>query len=454
MARASGSEQLFAPVDVSILVFFRILFAVMALRLIWLFYDYDFIHKYFIEPPFNFKYYGFGWVMPWPGNGMYWHFAALAILSLFIGLGLFYRLSMALFCLGFTYVFLLEQARFMNHYYLLCLISLIMVFLPAHRAFSLDALLRPKLRAETVPTWTLWLLRFQVGIVYFFAGVAKLNADWLEGAPIRIMMGRRGITDELMIQFMTYTGMFFDLLIVPLLLWRRTRLFALVAALIFNVSNSHIFLIDIFPWFMLTGTLLFFSPDWPRRLARRVFRMKEQVVTSNPSAPTTLSLSQRLTVAVLGVYVAVQLLLPLRHIAYPGNANWNFDGHRFAWRMLLCVKVPGPPRFRIQFRKDGQTYRRDIPLIEDLGDIHDHWQLSRMLVWPDMILQFAHMQAELYRSQGCEDIEIRALVPVSLNGRRPQLLIDPNVNLADQPRTMAPYPWVQPLTEPLPKQRL
>src|SRR5688572_25723229 len=60
----------------------------------------------------TFTYYGFGWVKPWAGDGMYWHFALLRVLAVCITLGLAYRIVMPLFFLGFTYVFLLEQARY------------------------------------------------------------------------------------------------------------------------------------------------------------------------------------------------------------------------------------------------------------------------------------------------------------------------------------------------------
>jgi hypothetical protein len=53
-----------------------------------------------------------------------------------------------------------------------------------------------------------------------------------------------------------------------------------------------------------------------------------------------------------------------------------------------------------------------------------------------MIVQFAHDLAERLRSAGHKEVEIRARVTVSLNGRAPQLLIDPNVDLAK-----VAYPW-------------
>jgi hypothetical protein len=230
------------------------------------------IHRYYIEPNFFFTYYGFQWVKPWPGNGMYWHFEALGVLSACVMLGLCYRLSAVLLFFGFTYIFLLDQSWYLNHFYLIVLISLLMVFLPAHRAFSLDSWMRPAIHSDTAPTWTLWLLRAQIGIVYFYGGLAKLNGDWLHGEPMRMWLARRidfpligqYFTEEWMVYGFVYGGLLLDLLVVPFLLWRRTRLIAFVFAFTFHLLNSFLFRIGIFPLFMSAATLLFFNPDWPR----------------------------------------------------------------------------------------------------------------------------------------------------------------------------------------------
>lgn len=152
----------------------------------WRYFSNGWIGAFWVEPAFHFTYYGFGWIQPWPGIGMYVHFAALAVLALLVALGLFYRMSIALFCVGFTYVFMLDQTAYQNHFYLVCLLSFLMIFVPANRVFSLDAMRRPG--GETVPAWSLWILRFQMGVVYFFGGIAKLNGDWLRGEPMTIWL--------------------------------------------------------------------------------------------------------------------------------------------------------------------------------------------------------------------------------------------------------------------------
>src|SRR5215216_4921419 len=142
-----------------------------------------------LKPAVTFTYYGFSWVKPWPGRGMYIHFFVLGLAAVCVmaGMaGLFYRIAAPVLFLAFTYTFLLDQTRYLNHFYLVCLISFLMCFLPAERAFSVDALLRRKIRSDVVPAWTLWLLRAQIGIPYFYGGIAKLNRDWIYGGePMR-----------------------------------------------------------------------------------------------------------------------------------------------------------------------------------------------------------------------------------------------------------------------------
>ncbi|MDJ0704941.1 MAG: HTTM domain-containing protein [Leptolyngbyaceae cyanobacterium MO_188.B28] len=332
-----------APVDIGSLIYFRIAFGAIMLWEMGRYFNHDWIRRYYIEPTFHFTYYGFGWVRPWPAVGMYLHFCGLTILAICILLGLWYRLSMALFCGGFTYIFLLDQTRYLNHFYLISLISLLMIFAPAHRALSIDVLRQPKLRADTASTWTLWSLRTQIGMVYFYAGVAKFNSDWLQGEPMRMWLAERtdlplmGLlsTETWMGCLLSYGGLLFDLLVIPCLLCRRTRLFAFAIAVGFHWMNSSLFSIGVFPWFMIAATTLFFQPNWP--LPRAL-----QGWTTNRAPPkvfrTPLHFRHWIVIALLSAYLVLQLLIPLRHFLYPGSVSWTEEGHRFAWRMKLRDK--------------------------------------------------------------------------------------------------------------------
>ena len=453
---------LFEPVDISFLAFFRVLFGGIMLWEVYRYFSYGWIGRYYVEPALTFTYYGFSWVKPWPGRGMYIHFAVLGVAAACVMLGFLYRIAAPVFFLAFTYTFLLEHTRYLNHLYLVCLIGFLMCFLPAERAFSVDALLRRRIRSDVVPAWTLWLLRAQVGIPYFFGGIAKLNSDWLRGgepmrtwlSPLAAVPGLGSIFKaDLVVYGFVVGGLLLDLLVVPLILWRRTRLFAFAAAIAFNLINAVIFDIGIFPWLMLGALLIFFPPDLVRRFARAFMSPGEAFPRAEPSqTPATiadgsrvsLSTSQKVTAGLLATYLAVQLLLPLRHYLYPGNVSWTEEGHNFAWHMKLRTKT-GEAVFTVTHPRTGQTWT-----VKPEDYLKSH-QVMKMITKPDLVLQFSHYLAEEKRREGFEDVEVRARVMVSLNGRQPQLLIDPNVDLTKEKVSLLPARWIVPLTTPLSK---
>ena len=455
---------LFKPLDISFLIFFRILFGGIMLWEVCRYFMHDWITRYYVDPVVTFTYYGFSWVKPWPGRGMYFHFFVLGLAAACVMAGFVYRIAAPVFFLAFTYSFLLDQTRYLNHLYLVCLISFLMCFLPAERAGSVDALLRPKIRSAVVPAWTLWLLRAQLGIPYFYGGIAKLNSDWIHGGePMRIWLspltkvpafGHLFAADWLVYSFVI-GGLMLDLLVVPLLLWRRTRLFGFLAAVAFNLINAVIFDIGIFPWLMLGVLLIFFPPELLRRLARSFMSptteesldvqpsqvpLAAQAIaeTSRPMSVT----SQGLVVGLLALYLIVQLVFPLRHYLYPGNVSWTEEGHNFAWHMKLRTKS-GEAVFTVTHPQTGQTWT-----IKPADYLKSH-QLMKMTTKPELILQFGHHLAEEKTREGYAGVEVRAHVTVSLNGRAPQLLIDPNVDLAKEEVSLMPARWIVPLTTPL-----
>ncbi len=447
---------LFKPVDISFLVFFRILFGGIMLWESYRYFTHGWIARYYVEPALTFSYYGFSWVKPWPGRGMYIHFALLGLAAACVMAGFLYRIAAPVLFLAFTYFFLLDQTRYLNHFYLVCLISFLMCFLPAERAFSVDALLRPRIRSDYVPAWTLWLLRVQVGIPFFYGGIAKLNSDWiLGGEPMRSWLlpltkvpgGSEFFTSDLVVYGFVIGGLLLDLLVVPLLLWRRTRIFAFVAAVLFNLINAVIFDIGIFPWLMLGALLIFFPPDLMRHFARRFMSPGEEFVETEPSQVSTaesfpsLSASQKLVAGLLAAYLVIQLLLPLRHYLYPGNVSWTEEGHNFSWHMKLRTKT-GESLFTVTHPQSGQTWTIKP---EDYLKRHQVVKLTK----PDLILLFSHHLAEEKRREGYENVEVRARVMVSLNGREPQLLVDSNVDLAKEQMSLFPARWIVPLTTPL-----
>lgn len=272
-------EPLFAEVDASALVVFRAMFGLVMLVECWRFWSKGWIERHYIEPEFFFKYYGFGWVEPWPGDGMYWHFAALALLSILIAIGVLYRVAAVLFFFAFTYIFLLDQARYLNHFYLVILISFLLAVVPAHRAWR-----------DTVPAWSVWLFRLQFEVMYIYAGIVKVNADWLRLEPMGMWLARRDdfflLGDHLFLQdwvvaLAAYGSIALHVIGAPLLLLKATRGWVMAIYFAFHLMNHFLFQIGIFPWLAMAGTLVFLEPDWPKRAWRALKALKRPAVAAH-----------------------------------------------------------------------------------------------------------------------------------------------------------------------------
>lgn len=436
------------PVDLASLVVVRVGFGLIA---VWWAIDYIVrgrMRALYIDPQFNFTYYGFDWLRPWPGVGMYVHFGVLALAGLAIAAGLRYRLAATVFACGVTYFFLLDRTNYQNHYYLLVLVSWMMVLLPLHRQWSMDVLDGFTSRRPDIPSWMLWLVRFHIGLPYFFGGVAKLEGDWFAGAPLRQTLAAHDwwpligpwFHMEPVVQLFIWGGLLFDLLVVPGLLWKPTRVPAYLLCVLFHLTNSQLFSIHIFPWFMIVATTVFFEPDWPRRL----FGLPAVSLTPTlPAQPASPDYRTRIIAGLLCVYCLFHCIWPLRHLVYPGPASWTEQGHHFAWRMMLRGKTVG-----IRYYLTDMETR--VTQLVDPSPILSPVQIGVFPRDPEMVLHLAHRIAEEYQRMTGRQAEVRALVLTSFNGRKPQLQIDPNVNLAAEPRGWHRRTWILPQTEPLP----
>ncbi len=467
MRASRFAQYLHEPVDAASVVFFRACFgAILAfdfLRLLAI----GQVKTEFVDAVFHFTLLGFDWVKPWPGDGMYYEFYALFLIALCVSAGFLYRAAIVLLCLGLTHIFLIDMARFQNHTYLICLLSFLMCFMPLNRCFALDARRKRAPRsgpsssrcarrdrdfdaAGTVPRWVLWMLRIQLGIPYFYGGLAKLNWDWLSGMSLKWQLFLaeyefRAITDSMVtIHLFAWGGLFFDLLIVPALLWRRTRVVAFLAACFFHAVNSQLFRIDIFPVFMLTASTIFFDPDWPRRFMQRVRGLPFVPVTAAGGAGAGgLSRANRVGLALLGVYTLVQLLFPLRWVFYEGNSGWTREGHYFSWTMKLNIYMTGQTVYMLRDLQTGEQHR-----VDHINFLTPS-QLSRLASNPERILMVAHDLAAWYRRVTGHAAAVFIHNELSMNGRYLQLSIDPNVDLAAEKRSWRPYRWILPLKAPL-----
>ena len=444
------------PVDAASLVYFRIVFAAIMLWEVWRYWSNDWIARFYILPDFHFKYYGFEWVEPWPGSGMYWHFVVMAILATCMLVGFMYRLAALLFFFAFTYIFLLDQTKYLNHFYLVCLIALVMPFLPANRYLSIDAWLRPKLRSATVPRWAPLALIALTEVMLIYAGVVKINHDWLHLQPLTMWLGARHFLPVIgpymgetwLVAIASYYSITLHILGAPLMLWRKTRFWVFWFYVTFHLSNVVLFNIGIFPWLTIATTLMFFDPDWPRQFWRWLGSPDMSLPKPSPPLnlpPEPMTPATAATLLFLGVFLLFNVLYPLRHYLYPGDVAWTEEGHRFAWRMKLRSKH-GVAQFTVRDPDTGREW--EVNEREFLTSR----QAGKMAKRPDMTLQFAHfIDREWQRRHNIRDPEVYVRCFLSLNGRDLQLYIDPERDLSKVKRELwPPADWILPMTNPLP----
>jgi hypothetical protein len=414
--------RLSEPRDAASLHAFRSLFGlVMAAGMVRLLAK-GWVGDLYVAPAFHFPYTGLAWVRPWPGVGMYVHVAALAVAALGLALGVRARLCAAVFLVGFVYLELLDRALYLNHYYLATVLV------------GMLALLAPAAGRATVPAWVLYAFRAQVGLVYFYAGIAKLNADWLLRAqPLRAWLAASADLPLIGAWLETpaaafaasWAGAAFDLAIVPCLLWRRTRVPAFVALLGFHGATAALFNIGMFPFIMTVGATLFFAPEWPRGFLRFA-----AAVEASPRQPPWV------VPALVAVHLLVQAALPLRghFVLGPGPSAWTGRGFDFAWNVMVAERS-GAVTFRALDLATGREAEvRPSATLTPL-------QEAAMSQDPSLIAAFARRLAGDLTRAGWRDVAVFADAQLALNGRPSQRLLDPRVDLARLP------PVVEPLGE-------
>lgn len=439
------------------LAVFRIGFGLMMALSVLRFWANGWIEKLYLEPTYFFSYRYFEWVKPL-GNWTYLFFALAFCSSLMVMLGWKYRLAIVTFFLSFTYIELMDKTTYLNHYYFISLLSFVLIWLPAADYFSLDARGRGK---STIPRWTIDGLKVFVGVVYFYAGLAKLNSDWLlEAQPLSIWLPAKYDTPllgELLQQqwahySFAWSGAAYDLLIPFLLFWRPTRVFAFVLVVIFHVLTRVLFPIGMFPYIMIVSAFVFFDAAVHERvigLIRRVIRARPQVQSEDEEAreaphPTNSSYLKQgrftLPAFIVALTLLAHLIIPWRYTLHPGELFWTEEGYRFSWRVMLMEKA-GYLTYKIEDPTTGN--RRSI----DPGNYLTTFQQKQLATQPDFILEFAHFLASEHQIKDGPLPAIFAESYIALNGRGSRIYVNPDIDLTtityDTPR----MEWLMPFEE-------
>ena len=422
MKYSTVREKLNVPIDNIQLILFRIIFgALLAWHCVEVILT-DWIHFVFIQPQFTFSHIGMEWLQPLSGNGMYYYFALMAVCGILVSIGLFYRYSLGIFTVLWAAAYFMQKTTYNNHYYLILLLCIIMLLLPANRSHALDVKMHPEKKMQWMPTWCRLVLILQIAIVYFFATVAKFYPGWLDGTFIRILLSRFKLplliqlfSQDWFIYLITYGGLLFDFLIIPLMLYKKTRKYAFVAAIFFHIFNKLILSIGVFPFLALAFSVLFFPPELFRKY---IFKNTNEIQTSIRTSP----LDNKILLYFFVPFFLIQLLLPLRHWFIKGDVLWTEEGHRLSWRMMLRDRT-GETKFLVVNKATNKQTEYD------LNNLLTKSQIKSMRTQPDMIWQTAQIIKQDYRSRGI-DISIFVDSKVSVN-KKPKLpLIDPNVDFA------------------------
>ena len=447
------------------LAVFRIFFGLMMFISIIRFWANGWIHKLYIEPQFFFSYYGFEWVKP-IGEYTYLIFVICGISALAVAIGIRYKISIITFFLSFTYIELMDKTTYLNHYYFISVLSFLMIFLPAADYFSWDA--KKSGASEIIPKWSIDSIKLLLGIVYFYAGLAKLNSDWLfRGMPLKIWLpGKYDVPflgdflhQEWIIYAFSWGGAMYDLGIPFLLLWKRTRTAAFILVVIFHVLTRVLFPIGMFPYIMIVSGLIFFDARVHERIIsllnkivnvissamRNLFRitiggnLKRSLPKVEMTPRTKSTGTPKWKLSLLAIFFVIQLLFPWRYLLYPGELFWTEEGYRFSWRVMLMEKA-GYANFKIIDKTNNEEFYINN------ADFLTAFQEKQMSFQPDFILEYAHYLRDHFNGQG-KEVEVFVESFVALNGRRSQPYIDPNVDLTKRQESFKHKDWILPFND-------
>lgn len=353
---------LFKPKDASIVATFRIIFGCFMTYQVFNFIKIDFVFQFMTGPEILFPYQELSFLKPLSKSTLKILNLGLLFSAIFITIGFLYRYAMIFFFVVFTYFIFIDTTLYNNHLYLIALIAFVMIFINADKKYSVKSILSKNKKLNFIPVWNQYLLIFLISLPYFFGGIAKLSPNWHNTNLSQIILdSSRGsflnsmFSDHILSLLIIYGGIIYDLLIVFILLNKRTRIIGVILVLIFNLTNNFILFNDIgiFPFFMICSTILFFNTTKLSRFLERLFNKKvnkeelneiEETIEENEieksENPPELkwNLSKKLVSLLIILFVIFHLAMPFRYLLYTDNPEWTGIGSRFSWRMKMQSK--------------------------------------------------------------------------------------------------------------------
>jgi Vitamin K-dependent gamma-carboxylase len=418
---------IYQPVSVYPLAGFRILYGLLLMASTVRFWYNGWIEKMYIDPQLFFPWPGFEWIQPLYGKAMYLPFVAMFVASIGIALGRYYRGSCALFFVCFTYVELIDRTNYLNHYYFISLLTFLLFIVPANEA----CVWRRKNKTTTTPRFYLLILQGQILLVYFFAGIAKLESSWLlDAMPLKLWLPAHAQLPWIgsimhypeTAYIFSWCGCLYDLFIPFFLCHPRTKIGAFIGVIIFHVVTSILFPIGVFPYVMIASAAIFLPASW---FEKALGAKTQLAIESTP----TLKINKRFA-GFLMLYFSIQVLMPFRYVLYPGHLLWTEQGYRFSWRVMLNEKA-GTALF---YAKDQNGKVRHFENSKYLTAMQE----KQMSFQPDMLVTYAQHLKKQALAEGLIAPTIHGIVYVAWNGRPSQKLVNENEDMSSLSNSM----WV------------
>lgn len=425
------NNLLFKKVNPEPLAFFRIVFGILMLLSTIRFIAKGWVTEFYVEPQYFFKYPYFHWVQN-PGEfGIYVLFAILLLSSLFVTIGYKYRISIIAFFLSFMYVELIDITYYLNHYYFVSLTAFLLIFMPAASCFSVDAL--KKGEAKEIANWPIFLIKFLVAIVYIFAGLAKLNHEWMiEAMPLAIWLPAHNhlpIVGKLMTMKATaylfsWFGAIYDLFIVLFLIYPKTRKIAYLFVIVFHLSTWILFNIGVFPFVMIALTTIYFDNSFQAKVINKLKAITNYNTYNidNKNTHSYKPYKKHILLASILIFTLSQIAIPLRFLLYDGKLFWYEEGYRFSWRVMLMEKS-GTAFFTVVDKANGNSYE----VVN--SDYLTANQEKQMNTQPDLILQFVDIIENDFEKKGIAEVAVYSDSYVKLNDNYSKRYINQNIDL-------------------------
>lgn len=405
-----------SKVDGQFLAIFRVVFGLAFIK--ESFRVKESIYPFYIEPETLFHWPFFEWLPLLPENQLNL-LAAIMIFSAFmIAVGFFSNAFSLISSLIYAYFFLLDRSYYNNHYYLILLLLILLSFLSSDNKFSIRTLFKSS--DGKIPVWNIFILRFQLCLVYFYGATAKLNSDWLSGRTMQASIESEAYTglkkmfihhQDFLVLFLTHSGWLFDMVIPFLLLHKRGKYIALPFLIMFHVTNSLYLNIGVFPYLMLGATIIF----WGEGLMDKM---------SGKTTSLTFGFKEKIISISLSLYILFQIFFPMRHFLIEGDYNVTGEGYNFSWKMKgNAIELK---RYDIFCFNKFTGFEYKIPI-----QLHNK-QYSTLSSVPLTNIPFAQFIATKVSENfnvSTDSLKVNVFIKIKLNGSEDFYLIDTSSNL-------------------------